>query len=114
MKRFADLYFDEDVSVLLARILNGRGFGAVTVRDAGMRGKTGREQLIFATKENRTILTHNRCDFEELHSLWLQSQLEHSGIVVAGRRDVYEIARRIGGLLESVELTGFRNQVFYI
>ena len=43
-----------------------------------------------------------------------KSQLEHAGIVIASRRDVYEIARRIGGLLESVEITEFRNQIFYI
>ena len=79
-----------------------------------MRGKTDCEQLLFATKEDRTVLTHNRGDFEELHSLWLQSQIEHSGIVVAGRRDVYEIARRTGGLLESIEIAGFPNQIFYI
>ncbi len=30
MRRFAAVYFDEDVSVLLARILNGRGFNALT------------------------------------------------------------------------------------
>ena len=114
MSRSANLYFDEDVSVLLARILNGRGFNVQTARDAGMLGKGDREQLLYAAKENRTILTHNRQDFEELHLVWTQSQLEHFGIVIAGRRDVYEIARRIGRLLESIESGGFRSQIFYI
>ena len=114
MKGFENLYFDEDVSVLLARILNGRGFNVLTARDAGMLGKGDREHLLFATKEDRTIFTHNRRDFEELHSLWIESQLEHCGIVVAGRRDVYEVAKRIGSLLESMEHTQFRNQIFYI
>ena len=30
MRCFANLYFDEDVSVVLARVLVGRGFGVLT------------------------------------------------------------------------------------
>jgi hypothetical protein len=37
----------------------------------------------------------HRRHFEKLHLDFVQQQLEHSGIVAVGRRDVYEIARRV-------------------
>ena len=95
MTCFANLYFDEDVSVVLARVLVGRGFGVLTARDARMLGRSDEEQLIFATKISRVIVTHNRRHFEELHAIFAGRQLEHAGMVVAGQRDVYEMARRV-------------------
>lgn len=43
MSLFIELYLDEDVSVLLSELLRGRGFIAVTTRDAEMLGKSDRE-----------------------------------------------------------------------
>jgi hypothetical protein len=60
-----------------------------------MLRKTDREQLLFGTKQGRVIVTHNRRHFAELHLDFVQHQLEHSGIVIASRRDVYEVARRV-------------------
>jgi hypothetical protein len=48
------------------------------------------------------------------YSEFAQNQLEHSGIVIAGRRDVYELARRVGLLLGAIPADLFRNQLFYI
>ena len=39
---------------------------------------------------SRAIVTHNRRHFEKLHSESVKKQFEHAGIVIAGRRDVYE------------------------
>jgi hypothetical protein len=41
----APLYLDEDVSVLVATILQARGLDAVTTRDVGKLGRTDAEQL---------------------------------------------------------------------
>ncbi len=114
MSPFAKLYFDEDVSVILARVLLGRGFDVLTARDADMLRKTDEEQLLFGTKQGRVIVTHNRRHFEKLHLDFVQQQLEHSGIVIAGRRDVYEIARRVALLLNATPSSLFANQLFYI
>ena len=65
-KLFIELYLDEDVDVLIAQLLVGRGFSAMTTREAGQLQKSDREQLAFASKEQRAFLTHNRTDFEEL------------------------------------------------
>ena len=53
MTRFPNLYFDEDVSVVLALVLVGRGFEVLTARDAAMLGRSDEEQLVFATNNRR-------------------------------------------------------------
>jgi len=114
MNHFVKLYLDEDVSVLLGKILVGRGFDALTTRDAGMLRKSDEDQLLFATTYSRVILTHNRRHFEELHSEFVEKQFEHAGIVVAGCCDLYEMARRVALLLHATPARVFRNQLFYI
>jgi hypothetical protein len=93
MNHFVKLYLDEDVSVLLGKTLVGGGCDALTARDPGMLRKSDEEQLLFATTHSRTILTHNRRHFEKLHSEFVEKQFERAGIVIAGRRDLYEMAR---------------------
>ncbi len=114
MNRFAKLYLDEDVSVLLGKILAGRGFDVLTARDADMLRKSDEEQLLFGTKHSRALVTHNRRHFEKLHAAFVQKQLEHAGIVIAGRRDVYEVARRVAVLLHAMPGSLFLNQLLYI
>ena len=114
MNHFAKLYLDEDVSVILAKVLSGRGFDVLTAKDADMLRKSDEEQLLFGTKHSRAVLTHNRRHFEKLHSDFVQKQLEHSGIVIAGRRDVYEVARRVAVLLHAMPGSLFLNQLLYI
>ncbi|HLE61668.1 MAG TPA: DUF5615 family PIN-like protein [Pyrinomonadaceae bacterium] len=70
---FIELYLDEDVSVLIADLLQARGFVALTARDAGHLGKTDEEQLAYAVAEQKTFLTHNRIDLS-LRSSYTSSQ----------------------------------------
>jgi len=57
MNHFAKLYLDEDVSVILAKVLSGRGFDVLTAKDADMLRKSDEEQLLFSTKHSRAVLT---------------------------------------------------------
>jgi len=111
---FPSLYLDEDVSVVLGAILCARGFNALTVRDAKQLGQTDVEQLKIATKDNRVLLTHNRVDFEQLHSECLETGKTHAGIVIARRRLPSEIAARVGRLLTRLPSNEFSNQLFYV
>ncbi len=45
MKLFAELYLDEDVSVLLATLLRARGFAVTTAHAEGMLHRSDAEQL---------------------------------------------------------------------
>ena len=111
---FPSLYLDEDVSVILGAILCARGFNALTVRDAKQLGQTDTEQLKKATNGNRVLLTHNRVDFEQLHSEYMKTGKTHAGIVIARRRVPSEMATRIGRLLTRLPSTKFSNQLFYV
>jgi predicted nuclease of predicted toxin-antitoxin system len=89
------LYLDEDVSVLLAELLRPHGFDVVTTRDVKRLGESDSTQLQFAADHQRTILTHNRLDFEALHTVSLQENRPHAGILIANRRaSDFELMRR--------------------
>lgn len=114
MNLFADLYLDEDVSVLVATLLRVRGFNVTTTRDQAMLGQPDECQLARATELSRCIITHNRVDYEQLHRRYLTTGQKHFGIIVGARRDAYELARRIAKLLDTLSADELENQIFYI
>lgn len=79
---FIRLYLDEDVDVLLAGLVRARGFEAVN--------------------KQMTLLTHNRADFEKLFQERFEAQHPHSGIIIAVRRPVYDLAKRVLVILNAV------------
>jgi predicted nuclease of predicted toxin-antitoxin system len=114
MRLFAELYLDEDVSVLVAALLKARGFEAISVRDAGMLGQDDARQLAHAAAMGRCIVTHNRVHFERLHRDYVTTGQEHYGIIVAARRTPQEIARRLATLLNIFGADEFKNQLLYV
>lgn len=114
MKLFAEVYLDEDVSVLVGVLLRARGFDAITVRDAAMLGQDDSEQLAYATALGRCIVTHNRVHFEKLHLRYLETGRDHHGMIVAARRGPQEIARRLAVLLNSITADELVSQLLYV
>lgn len=108
------LYFDEDVSVVVAAILAARGFSVVTVRDRQRFGRSDSEQLAYAAGSTSVLITHNRVDFERLHREWLEAGKSHAGIIIARRRSPGELAARVGRLLSRLGGEELRNQLFYV
>lgn len=111
---FIRLYLDEDVNVLVADLLRARGFDAITVRDAGQLRATDAEQLIYAAGQQRTLVTHNRADFEALAQRYFESEQIHYGIILAVRRSPQDIAQRLLAILNHVTAEEMRNQIRYI
>ena len=112
---FIRLYLDEDVSVFLAQLLRPHGFEVLTTREAQNLGCSDEAQLQFATAHQYTILTHNRCDFEQLHEAALRDQRPHAGILIASRRaSDFELARRIMTVLDTFTAEEATNQLFYV
>lgn len=114
MTIFAKIYVDEDVDVLVATLLRSRGLDSTTVREQKMLRETDPKQLAFATSTGRCMLTHNRLDFEKLHTNYLLNNQAHAGILVAKRRNPYEIAERVAILLDTLTADEIANQLFYI
>ena len=79
------IYLDEDVNVLIAQLLRARGFDVTTTREVGQLGKSDSEQLTYAVNQGRTLLTHNRVDFEALAQAYLAAGQMHYGIIFAAR-----------------------------
>lgn len=63
---FIALYLDEDVDVLVAELIDARGFEVLTTVEAKQIGHTDEEQLGYAVDHQRALVTHTRYDFELL------------------------------------------------
>lgn len=111
---FISLYLDEDVNVLVAELLRARGFDAITARDAGQLHATDAEQLSYAVGQARTLVTHNRTDFEELVQRYFNSGQMHYGVIFAVRRSPQAIGKRLLAILNQVTSDEMQNQVRYI
>lgn len=103
---FVSLYLDEDVDVLVAKLIRSRAFSALTTHDAN--------QLAFAARNRCAILTHNRADFENLARQYLSTGQIHAGIFIAVRRPPYEITRRLLILLNQITADEMDNQTLYL
>lgn len=111
---FIELYLDEDVSVLIADLLRSRGFVATTTQEAGNLGCADHQQLEYAADQRKTLLTHNRADFEGLAQKYFSAGKPHCGIVIAVRRPPNEIAGRLLTILNSVTSDEIENQIRYV
>jgi len=81
------LYLDDDsAEVLLRRLLQRGGHDVVRPSDLNMAGESDPVHLTHAIALNRTLLSANYDDFEELHYLVRQAGGTHPGILMI-RRD---------------------------
>jgi hypothetical protein len=67
----AYLYLDEDIPIEVASLLTSAGHPTRTTVAVGRVGRWDAEQLLYATEQGWTIVTHNRRDFRALHEGWL-------------------------------------------
>jgi len=113
-KIFIEIYLDENVHILIAKIIESHGFKAIATQEAGNKGASDPEQLEYATRNGYAILTHNRRDFEELAAEYFASGKEHYGIVIAADNSPQEISRRMIAVLNDFTADEMKNQIIYI
>lgn len=111
---FIELYNDEDVSVLIAELVKARGFSVLTTLEAGNLGRSDSEQLEFAGKQKRVLLTHNRVDFENLAKEYFEENKTYYGIIIAVRRLPNEMVQRLLDVLNQTTVDEMINQIRYI
>lgn len=114
MSLFIEFYLDEDVSTLVADLLRGRGFAAISTVEAGQLGNTDVAQLNYAVANSKVLLTHNRADFETLTRDYYESGRTHCGIIIAVRRTPHEIVRRLLPVLNNTTADEMENVLRYI
>ncbi len=88
------LLLDEDVRLVLAEILRGRGYDVVHVLEIGRAGKSDPDQLAFAVRQERTILTHNVRDYRLLDQTYREQEKVHWGIIVSDQLPLKELVSR--------------------
>lgn len=76
---------DEDLSPVVAETARGLGLDVVSVHEVGRRGYSDREQLDFATRESRAMVTRNRDDFIALTVEAFRTGRAHSGVLIVSR-----------------------------
>lgn len=77
------LYADEQFPLPVITRLRNKGYDILTVQEAGNANQEipDDQVLVFATSQNRAVITQNRRDF-----IWLHNQgLNHAGIVVCSK-----------------------------
>jgi len=108
------LYLDEDVDTKLAPVLRQLGWDTITVADVNRRGLDDEDQLLYATENERTILTHNTSDYTKLNKLFWNKSLTHHGIIVAPQRDLKFLLKCLRNLLNELDSEDMIDHVEYL
>ncbi len=70
--------------------------------------------MVYAVRQQRVLLTHNRDDFARLAQEYFAAGNKHYGIVIAVRRTPHEIVARLMTILNQVTADEMQDQVVYI
>ena len=108
------LFVDEDVRPLLAETLRQRGFDARHVLELKRGGLGDAEQLAFAAKQRRALLTHNVRDYVRLDREYRGKGQLHWGILVCDQVPFRELLRRTLRCLARKGDAEIRNQVIWL
>lgn len=107
---------DEDLSDRIAVAIKSKGFDVISTHEVDMRSKTDKEQLEYAKKHNRTILTKNIKHFVKLQREYYKDGLSHNGILVTDYLTLKELMFIIcdsqaekGALLLNSEIRQYNN-----
>jgi hypothetical protein len=111
------LYVDEDASE--RSVVDGlirAGIDVLTAEAAGNLGVVDDLQLQYAASDKRAIYTLNTGDFARLHTVYLATRRDHSGILVIPRQRYRagEKFRRLLALISSVEAEDLQNQLRFL
>lgn len=108
------LFIDEDVHAVLGAILEKRGFDVVHAQAVERRGKSDSEQLEYAAKKQRCLMSFNVKDYVVLHNQYVQQRKEHWGIIVSKQLPIGETLRRVLNILQRNSNKSAKNRIFFL
>lgn len=95
------LDFDEDTNNRLVKSLRQAGYDCVTTAEAERLNASDEDQLAFAARQGRVLVTRNVRHFYALHCFYLERGLHHAGIIIVPVVDFKPVNR---ALLEFLSL----------
>lgn len=84
-------YLDEDVDLLVAKLIHARGFAATTTHEVGRLTTDDASQLAYATQHGMVIVTHNQTHYEQLAVEYFEANQPHGGVIISIQRSPYEV-----------------------
>ena len=99
----------------LANALRERGFDVLHVYEAQRGGMSDADQLAYAAREGRAILSHNTRDFELLAAeSYFGERAHHFGLILSPQISKSALRRRTLNLLRSLSATEIAGTVRYL
>lgn len=108
------LYLDEDISPVVAVVLRSRGYDVVSAHEVEMKGKGDKEQLEYASKNGRVLLTFNARHFAPLAAEYYKNSKEHSGIVVSKKVNLSEMVKLTLNMLKKLRTEDLKNCLLWL
>lgn len=108
------LFLDEDVHVALGTILRKRGFDVEHAQESNRKGRSDSEQLEYAVRQKRCLMTFNVKDFVLLHNECVQQGQQHWGIIVSKQLPPGESLRRILNVLQKYSPKSMKNRLLFL
>ena len=108
------LYLDEDISHTVAEVLRSRGYDVQSAHQVGMRSRTDDEQLDYAIKNERTLITFNARHFAPLVKKLNEEEREHFGVVVSSQINLSEMVRLVIEMLKVCKVGDLKNSLVWL
>jgi len=108
------LYLDENMPVVLARMLAEEGVDCTTAREAGNLNLSDEDQLAFAAAAHRILVTFDCQDFLALAARWQQTGRAHAGIILTKEHPLPELHRRFRYFLPALRHQDLTNRVLWL
>lgn len=108
------LYLDEDITDLLARVLRTIGYDVVSAHEVNMNRRTDEEQIFYAIKNKRAILTCNISHFTNLARKCYQDNISHYGVIVTPQLNFKEMLKRVINLLDNNSFNDLKDRYIWL
>jgi hypothetical protein len=111
------LYFDEDsLDQALIQALKARGLDVESALTAGMRRRSDRDQIAYATEQGRVLCSYNVVDFCRIHRDLMAAGGEHAGLILTQqhRFAIGEHLRRLLRLAAALPAEEMRNRLEFL
>ena len=108
------LYLDENVPMVLGRMLAEEGMDCTTARDAGNLSLSDEEHLAFAATTHRILVTFDCRDFQIMAARWQQTRRSHAGIILSKPHPLHELHRRFRHLFLAHRQDDFTARVLWL